>query len=205
VQQPLVKICGLTRPEDVLFACDAGADAIGFVFARSPRQISAELARALVRRVGSGVLRVGLFMDQDAALVSQVLDQVELDLLQFHGSETNGWCAAFGTPFLKAVAMQGEDWQQQVLSFPEAAGILLDSHAPGGAGGTGETFDWTRKVGATQPLWLAGGLHPSNVAEAVRAFRPHAVDVSSGVESAPGIKQDDRVKLFIDNAKQALQ
>ena len=199
-----VKICGLTRPEDVASAVRHGADAVGFVFARSPRQLDADRAAGLTQGVVGGTLRVGLFMDQPAEFVQSVLDRVELDLLQFHGSESNAFCTAFELPFIKAIAMRGGDPQAQAMAVPDASGLLLDSHAPGGAGGTGERFDW-REVPefGGRPLWLAGGLEPDNVAEAVRHFRPWAVDVSSGVESAPGIKDDDKVRRFIRRAKQA--
>lgn len=197
-----VKICGLTRPEDVRFATEAGADALGFIFAASPRQLTAERAVELLREASPGPLRIGLFMNQDAAFVNAVLAKVELDLLQFHGDEGNAFCSHFGLPFLKAVSMMGVDANTALGAYPDAVGLVLDSHAPGGAGGTGKTFDWGQPVTSDQPLWLAGGLNPDNVAEAIDIFKPYAVDVSSGVESAPGVKDHALVERFITNARQ---
>lgn len=202
MQSVCVKICGLTRAADVRTAVAAGADALGFVFAASPRQVSAGQAVALCTEVPAGRTRIGLFMNQGADEVREALKLTPLDMLQFHGMEDNAFCAAFGLPFLKAVSMFEEDPGQAAAAFPDADGILLDSHEPGGAGGTGRTFDWRQRVGSDKPLWLAGGLNPGNVAEAVRQFQPHAVDVSSGVESSPGIKSDALVQSFIRNAKQ---
>jgi phosphoribosylanthranilate isomerase len=197
-----VKICGFTRQADLEHAIAAGADAVGLVFAASPRRLEPGAAQALARCVPENVIRVGLFMNQTRAEVQSVLDQVPLDWLQFHGDEDNAFCARFGLPFLKAVSMSIDDPGAVALSFPDAGGILLDSHDPGGAGGTGRTFDWGRRVATDKPLWLAGGLDPDNVAAAVARFQPYAVDVSSGVEQAPGIKDPDRVRRFIANAKQ---
>lgn len=198
-----VKICGLTRVEDVRFAAGAGADALGFIFAASPRQLSPEKAGPVIAAAPAGTLRIGLFMNQDEQTVNAVLANTELDLLQFHGDEKNAFCSRFGLPFLKAVSMMGDDVDAALGAYPDAAGIVVDSHVPGGAGGTGQTFDWNRPVTSRQPLWLAGGLTADNVAEAVRIFQPHAVDVSSGVEAAPGVKDHDQVQRFIRNAKQA--
>ncbi|MEE4174844.1 MAG: phosphoribosylanthranilate isomerase [Xanthomonadales bacterium] len=198
-----VKICGLTRAADVDLALGAGADVVGFIFARSPRQLAAATGASLAKRAAGRALRVGLFMDQEASQVQPVIDAVALDLLQFHGSEPNEFCRSFGLPFIKAISMLDESADRAILSYPDAEGILLDSHVPGGAGGTGQTFDWNRPVASDKPIWLAGGLNPDNVAEAVRLFQPYAVDVCSGVESAPGLKDQDRVRNFITNAKQA--
>ncbi len=198
-----VKICGLTRAADVELAIDAGADVVGFVFARSPRQVDEVRATQLARVAAGRARRVGLFMDPDAREVERVLDAVDLDLLQFHGREDNAFCRAYGLPFLKAVSMLDDSADRAILNYPDAEGVLLDSHAPGGAGGTGKTFDWNRRIVSEKPIWLAGGLNPDNVAEAIQRFQPYAVDVSSGVESSPGKKDDDRVRLFISNAKQA--
>lgn len=205
MQSVRVKICGLTREADVRAAVQAGADALGFVFAASPRQLDAGQAATLCKAVPRDRIRIGLFMNQSADEVRELLAAAPMDMAQFHGAEDNAFCTAFGLPFLKAVSMSEEDPQQAAAAFPDAAGILLDSHEPGGAGGggTGKTFDWRRRVASEKPLWLAGGLNPDNVATAVRQFQPYAVDVSSGVESAPGIKSDDLVQSFIRNAKQA--
>jgi phosphoribosylanthranilate isomerase len=193
-----VKICGLTLAEDVAAAVESGADAIGFVFTASPRRISLETARRLVGYVPEGVLRVGLFLDQARTDIERVVSSVALDLLQFHGSETEQECNAFGLPWLKAVAMEStESIIRAEHDYPGASGLLLDSHAKGKRGGSGKIFDWTMSRSVSKPVWLAGGLNTNNVAEAIRIVRPFAVDVSSGVESAPGIKDAKLVASFI--------
>jgi phosphoribosylanthranilate isomerase len=198
-----VKICGLARQRDVSEAVKAGADALGFVFAeRSKRVIGADEAKILVREVPAFVSRVGLFMDQDASTIADVLKKVPLSLLQFHGSESAGFCRQFGLPYIKALSIT----DRQALSRAEqdyfdAAGLLLDSHAPGGAGGTGKVFDWSEIPEIGLPLVLAGGLTPENVGQAVQQVKPWAVDVSSGVEDAPGQKSAAKMQSFINEAK----
>lgn len=196
-----VKICGLTRARDVVGAIACGADALGFVFANSKRRISIGQAQRLVAEAKGDVLRVGLFMDQSADLVKQVLAAVSLDLLQFHGNEDNDYCTRFGMPFIKAVSMHGNGLSGFGARFPDASGVLLDSHAPGRPGGSGKTFDWGKVVDPGLPLWLAGGLTPANVAEAVERCAPYAVDVSSGVEDAPGVKNERLLRDFVRYAK----
>lgn len=197
-----VKICGLTRAEDVAAAVEHGASALGFVFAPSPRRLDLAQAARLTALAGNGIMRVGVFMDAGTAEVAAVLDAVPLELLQFHGRESDDYCRGFGLPYIKAVSMRAGLAPDAFRHFPGAAGFLLDSHAPGGRGGSGEAFDWSVQVVCDRPLWLAGGLNPDNVAAAVRVFRPHAVDVSSGVESAPGIKDARLIKRFIEQARQ---
>ena len=195
-----VKICGLTRLEDVAAAAKAGADALGFVFApRSPRRLDATRARILAAASPAFVSSVGLFQDQDAQAVANILDQVPLSLLQFHGSESADFCSQFGLPYIKAVSM-GQDGalEEAEGEFCGAAGLLLDSHAPGEPGGTGATFDWSRIHDCVLPVIIAGGLTPHNVFQAVRDHRPWGVDVSSGVESRPGIKDGGRISTFIE-------
>lgn len=197
-----VKICGLTRPQDVDAAVEAGADAVGFVFTkRSKRYVAPEQAAELAARVPAFVSRVGLFMDADPGFVNLVLQEVPLTLLQFHGLETPAYCKRFGRPYVKALGMAAVDTLQLVERYTDAAAILLDSHQPGEPGGTGETFSWDRIPALSRPLVLAGGLDPSNVADAVRTVRPWAVDVSSGVETEPGVKCADKMKEFIREAK----
>ena len=190
-----IKICGLTRVRDVQAAVVADADALGFVFARSPRKIGPDWAAELVAGVPVGKVRVGLFMDQPVVEIRAVLERVPLDLLQFHGAESNAYCRGFGKPFLKAVSMTAGNAAAEALKYPDAAGILFDSHG-GSGGGTGQTFDWQALPGSPHPVWLAGGLHAGNVAAAIRATRPFAVDVSSGVEDAPGIKNAEKIAAF---------
>jgi len=195
-----IKCCGMTRVGDALLAARLGADAIGLVFtARSRRQVTPAQAREIVAALPPFVASVALFMDDDAALVRQVLDAVRPNLLQFHGGESDAWCAQFGRPFLKAVAMgEGAAALPRLRDYPHAAGLLLDGHAAGEAGGSGQAFDWSLLPrDSAQPLILAGGLHAGNVGGAVRTVRPWAVDVASGVESAPGIKDPTRLEAFI--------
>lgn len=197
-----VKICGLTRPQDVDAAVEAGADALGFVFtSRSKRYLETGLARDLVARIPAFIARVGLFMDQDEAEIEQVLETVPLSLLQFHGSERQAFCAGFGLPYIKALAMASAGSTALADAYPDAAALLLDSHEPGAPGGTGKTFDWSAIPKLPKPLVLAGGLTPENVGRAVRLVRPWAVDVSSGVEDAPGVKSRDKMIEFIKEAK----
>lgn len=190
----------MTRVEDALLAARLGADAIGLVFtARSRRRVTIERAREIVAALPPLVVTVALFMDDDAALVRQVIDEVGPGLLQFHGDESEAWCLQFGRPFLKAIAMADTAaGLARMQDYPAAAGLLLDGHGLGEAGGSGNTFDWTAISGQmTQPLILAGGLHADNVAAAVRSVRPWAVDVASGVESSPGIKDAEKLNAFV--------
>jgi phosphoribosylanthranilate isomerase len=148
---------------------------------------------------------VGLFLDQDAEQVGSIIEQVPLSLLQFHGSEDAAYCRRFGLPYIKAVSMNSGHAVEPAIKhagreFPDAAALLMDSHDPGGLGGTGSTFDWKQIDQCGRPLILAGGLTPDNVRVAVRLVKPWAVDVSSGVEEAPGIKNAEAMRLFIEQA-----
>jgi phosphoribosylanthranilate isomerase len=199
-----IKICGLTRAGDVKCAVRRGADAVGFVFADSPRRVEAARAAELAGLVPVSVLRVGLFLDQDPAFIEAVLEAVPLDVLQFHGRESEAQCAIYGRPWLKAVAMQDGDSLQRALDdYPGAMGLLLDSHEAGRRGGSGKTFDWSLARAAQKPLWLAGGLDADNVGVAIRTVRPYAVDVSSGVEAAPGIKDAEKIEAFCAAVRRA--
>jgi len=195
-----IKICGITRPEDGVAAAELGADAIGLVFhPASARFVTPNQARQIIRALPPFVVTVGLFMNAEAAAVRAVLDQIPLQLLQFHGDEDPDDCADFGLPYLKAVPMgAGADIGDYERRFATAAGLLLDSHGGERMGGTGQTFDWSRiPTERHKPLVLAGGLHPGNVTEAVRRVRPYAVDVSSGVETAKGVKNAALMRAFI--------
>ena len=197
-----IKICGLTREEDVTAAVAAGADVLGFVFTQSPRQISGDTAKDLLACVPDGILRVGLFLNQDRSEIDRVIDSVPLDALQFHGSECEADCKVYGLPWLKAVAMESGDSVKQAESdYPGAMGLLLDSHKSGKRGGSGKVFDWSLAAQVSKPVWLAGGLHAGNVGQAIRAVRPFAVDVSSGVEAEPGIKDAARIAAFVRAVK----
>ncbi len=201
-----VKICGITRREDVHAACEAGADALGFVFYEpSPRHVSAAAAAALIRELPPFVQSVGLFVNAAPAFIESVLKTVPLDLLQFHGDETPVECARYGRPYIKAIRVRPDtDLLKCAADFDTARGLLLDAWVPGVPGGTGERFDWTL-IPATlpKPVVLSGGLTPDNVGAAVQAVRPWAVDVSSGVEAAKGIKDAQQLARFIANAKLA--
>ena len=164
-----VKICGLTRVEDVKAAVACGADALGFVFTKSPRRISVNTAIRLSGYVPESILRVGLFLDQDRSEIERVVNSVPLDVLQFHGLETEQECSVFGLPWLKAVAMENvESAKQAEHDYPGATGLLLDSHAKGKRGGSGQKFDWSFSRPVSIPVWLAGGLDTDNVGEAIR-------------------------------------
>ena len=199
-----VKICGITRAEDLHAACNAGADALGFVFyAKSPRHVDVAAAAELVRALPPFVQSVGLFVDAAPDFVERVLRAVPLDLLQFHGDESPADCARYGRPYIKAVRVNRDtDLLKCAADFDAARGLLLDAFVPGVPGGTGERFDWGLiPPDLPKPVVLSGGLTPDNVAEAVQRVRPWAVDVSSGVEAAKGIKDAQKVAQFIARAK----
>jgi phosphoribosylanthranilate isomerase len=199
-----IKICGITRIEDALAAVAAGADAIGLVFyAKSPRAVTPAQAKAIVAALPPFVTSVGLFVDMPRAELRQLLAEVPLDLLQFHGDESPEDCAGHGRPFIKALRVKpGDDVAAAIARYPEAAGILLDTYVPGTPGGTGEAFDWSLVPrDAAKPVVLAGGLTPDNVGDAVRQVRPYAVDVSGGVEASKGIKDAAKIKAFIQRAR----
>lgn len=201
-----IKCCGMTRPEDALLAARLGADAIGMVFtARSKRRVTLGQAQAIREVLPPFVHVVALFMDDNADDVDAISDNLRPDYLQFHGGESEAWCAQFGRPYLKAIAMGGNAAVPESLhDYPRAAALLLDGHRLGEAGGSGKTFDWSSMPrNLAQPLILAGGLTPGNVAEAVRIARPWAVDVSSGIESAPGIKDTQKLESFIRAVRSA--
>ncbi len=200
-----VKICGITRGEDALEAARLGADAVGLVFyPPSPRGVDPERARAAVAGLPAFVTRVGVFVDPEPEAVRAAVAAAALDLLQFQGREPPELCRAFGRPYMKALrAAPGTDLAAEARRYGDACAILVDTHRPGVPGGTGEAFDWSLlppglgRPPAGRPLVLAGGLHPGNVAEAVRRVRPWAVDVSSGVEAAPGIKDAALMAAFM--------
>ena len=199
-----VKICGITRVEDALSAAAAGADAIGLVFyAKSPRAVDIEQARAILAALPPFVTTVGLFVDAERSELERILASVPLDLLQFHGDESVQQCEAFGRPYIKALRVKaGDDIAAQVARYPSAQGILLDAYVEGVPGGTGEAFDWSLiPQTLSKPLILAGGLRPDNVAEAVSRVRPYAVDVSGGVEASKGVKDVEKVGAFIRAAR----
>ena len=210
---PRVKICGITRPDDGRHAARAGADAIGLVFyPPSPRYVSPRQAADIVAALPPFVTTVGLFVDAPPEQIAALLEQVPLDMLQFHGDESPEYCAAFQRPWIKALRMRdGVDPRAEADRYGAAGarGLLVDSYVPGVPGGTGERFDWDRlPANPSLPLVLAGGLDPANVAEAVRRVRPWAVDVSGGVEvigvdgrRQGGIKDPAAVSAFVRAAR----
>lgn len=202
--QTRVKICGITQADDARQAVAAGADALGVVFyAPSPRAVDVAQAQQVALAAGPFVTLVGLFVNAEAAAVREVLAQVPIHLLQFHGDEDARYCEAFERPYIKAIRMRpGLDVQASMAEHPRALGFLLDAYRPGVPGGTGESFDWQRVPRACErPIILAGGLTPENVASAVEATSPYGVDVSGGVEAAPGRKDRNKMHSFIHNAK----
>jgi phosphoribosylanthranilate isomerase len=195
-----VKICGITRTKDANAVVAYGADALGLVFyAGSPRYVTIEQARLIAGSVAPLVTVVGLFVDSSPAVVRGVLDTIPLGLLQFHGAETNAHCKQFGLPFIKSIAVRdGVDVLSCMQGYPDASGFILDAWQPQAHGGGGEIFDWGQVPDhAPAPVILAGGLTPGNVAQAIRTTRPYAVDVSSGVESAKGIKSTEKIAAFM--------
>jgi phosphoribosylanthranilate isomerase len=199
-----VKICGLTRDRDVLAAADLGADAVGLVFYDpSPRSVEIDQARRLLDLLPPFVTAVGLFVDADPDYVRAVLASVPIDLVQFHGDESAGYCSGFDRPWIKAIRMRpGVDLIAAERDYRGAQGLLLDTYDPGTAGGTGRSFNWGL---IPQPLAsrvvLAGGLNPGNVADAIRRVRPWGVDVSGGVESAKGIKDQAAMAAFMQEVR----
>jgi len=204
-----VKICGITSPADARVAVDAGADALGFVFwFMSPRRVDAALAAAIARDLPESVLRVGVFVDAPFDEMTRVADEVGLDLLQLHGDEPPEALLGLPRPVLKAVRVGKGFAPEEAMRYTAlAAGLVVDTRLPGETqmpGGTGVPFDWSliKGLAARVPfLMLAGGLGPSNVAAAIRAVRPHAVDVSSGVEGLPGRKDPEKVRAFVEAAR----
>jgi len=201
-----VKICGITTVADGLAAVAAGVDAVGLVFAAgSPRAVTVELAAEIRRQLPPFVVAVGLFVNPEPLLVTQAQDQAQLDLLQFHGDETADFCKAFNRPFIKAMrATEVADWPLFERQYGAASGLLVDSGAPGVPGGTGVTFDWSLlPKGLEKPLILAGGLSPQNVGLAIADHHPYGVDVSSGVEQSPGIKDWSKMSEFVRAVEKA--
>ncbi|HJU49994.1 MAG TPA: phosphoribosylanthranilate isomerase [Pseudogulbenkiania sp.] len=201
---PRVKICGITRPEDGVEAAHLGADAIGLVFyEKSPRNVSIEQARAIVRVLPPFVSVVALFVNPDEAFVRGVLDACPIDVLQFHGEESPEFCRSFSRPYLKAVRVRpGVDLLEWAAAYHDARGLLADAFVEGAHGGTGAVFDWTLLPSSLPlPLILSGGLTPDNVQEAVAKVHPAAVDVSSGVELGKGIKDAAKMAAFISGAR----
>ena len=201
-----VKFCGLTRPGDVRLACELGADAIGFVMAaESPRQLQPGQLQGLRAAVSPLVEVVALFMNPHGSEVLDAIRRLRPNLLQFHGHENDAFCRGFGLPFIKTLPM-GEgatDPLSAARRYPSALTFLLDGHGPGEAGGHGTAFDWSRMPRLDRPVFLAGGLSPGNVGQAIAMARPYAVDVSSGIEASPGHKDGEKMQQFLEEVSRA--
>ena len=204
-----IKFCGLTRAGDVRLASELGVDAVGFVFARgSKRRVEPEEARAMRTALAPFVDSVALFMGNTQDEVREIVRHMRPSLLQFHGDEDDAFCRSFGVPYIKAIALGGDAPALPPMPlrarYPNAAGFLFDSHVPGGEGGSGNVFDWRRiPQDPGKPWLLAGGLTSANVFEATVATRPWGVDVSSGIELSPGIKDGDLMRKFVDEVRRA--
>lgn len=195
-----VKICGITSVEDARLVSDSGADAIGLVFyPKSCRYLSIQQAVEICATLPPFISVVALFLDATQQEVEAVLQQVPVDLLQFHGSESPAYCANFSRPYIKAVGMIGLDnFNHYADQYPDAKAFLVDGHAPGAAGGTGNSFDWHNiPSDYAKPIILAGGLNPNNIALALQSTAVYAMDLSSGVESSPGIKSAEKITALM--------
>ncbi len=200
-----IKFCGITRVDDALAACALGVDAIGLVLTRASRRcVTPALAREIRRALPPFVVAVALFMDDQPGYIADAVALVQPDLLQFHGGETQEECVRFDVPYIKAIAMAGADPALALHEHTAATAFVLDAHAPGGQGGGGSVFDWSRiPRGLPRPLILAGGLTCDNVGSAIRRVAPFAVDVSGGIESLPGIKDADKMRRFVKEVERA--
>lgn len=199
-----IKFCGFTREVDIDAALELQVDFIGLIFVpQSPRCLTLDQAVRLRRRIPASTKAVALTMDQPRDAVAAIIDAIGPDVLQFHGAETDDFCAGFGLPFFKTIAMGGSPSSDEVLArcaaLPSAYAWLFDGHAAGEQGGSGQRFDWASLagIGAQKPFFLAGGLDPGNVALAIRTASPWGVDLSSGIESAPGVKDCEKMRAFV--------
>ncbi len=200
-----IKICGITLREDALGACEAGADALGFIFWQgSKRYIDPDEAKKIVKALPPFVTTVGVFVDERHDRISEIVDLVGLDVVQLHGTESPEFCAAVKRPVVKAFRVTGEGVVSELSRYNVSA-YLLDTYREGVSGGTGETFNWdiARKATVSGRVILAGGLTPENISDAVGQVGPYGVDVSSGVEMSEGKKDLERVRLFIERAREA--
>ena len=200
-----VKVCGITSVVAARQASDAGVDAIGLVFYEpSSRNLpDMSVARDIAMAVGPFVTTVGLFVNADRTFIDDILRQVPINLLQFHGDEPDQFCSSFSRPYIKAIRMRPElDVDSEIQKYPGSVGVLLDAYRRGTPGGTGECFDWSRVPRQShRAIVLAGGLNPSNVSDAIAETQCWGVDVSGGVESSAGVKSPELVSQFVKRAK----
>jgi len=195
-----VKICGFTEPNNARDAALAGVDAIGLVFYdKSPRNVDIHSAQKIIEALPPFINRVGLFVNANPSFIDEILCEVPLDTLQFHGDESVLDCTQYQMPFIKSLRVKPDTNVKEIAeNFSSASALLLDSFSPSSYGGTGESFDWSLAcVKISLPIILAGGLTVDNVADAIKQVNPYAVDASSGVESAPGVKDIDKIEAFI--------
>jgi len=201
-----VKICGITNYQDALFAVESGADALGFIFADSPRRIEPEDARDIIRRLPPFVKSVGVFVDEAPEMIKEIVSLGGIDLIQLHGKETPDICKGFMPRVIKAIRVKDDSILNDIPSYNgNVRGLLLDTYSETLAGGTGRTFNWDLAIKIREtgmPIILAGGLGPSNIAEAISTVRPCAVDVNSGVEERPGKKSHVLIKELFEKIRE---
>ncbi len=199
-----VKICGMTNVEDALEAASLGVDALGFIFAPSPRRVEPSAAREMIRQLPPSVLKVGVFVNEALAEVLRLVDYCGLHMVQFHGQETSDYCRQMPMPVIKALRMKSRESLRAMEEYAFAS-ILLDAWSPHRAGGTGESFcwQWVREAGPQRNFILSGGLNPGNVFRAICQVRPSGVDVCSGVERRPGKKEKEKMREFIKEVQKA--
>ena len=200
-----VKICGITNSEDALLAAKLGADALGFIFAGSPRQISSEKARAIIHNLPPFIKTVGVFVNEEPEKIKEIQLECGLDLVQLHGDESPEQCRNLMPYSIKALRIKDEKDIEGIDKYKGTVrAMLLDAYQQGKAGGTGKTFDWSLALKAREtgiPIILAGGLGPENIKEAITTVNPYAVDVNSGIEERPGKKSPDLIKLLFDKLR----
>jgi phosphoribosylanthranilate isomerase len=204
---PRIKVCGITRTRDALYASELGVDAIGFVLAESPRRIEPEKAREISLSLPPFVSTVGVVVDMDLASLRETATFCGLDWLQLHGNESPEYCKALDFRIIKALRVKDRKSIETMAPYKDCVqAFLLDTYVKGKKGGTGKTFDWSLAKGAKEygPVILSGGLTPGTVREAIGVARPHGVDVSSGVETAPGIKDHKKMRSFVEEVRTSM-
>lgn len=207
LQRTKIKICGITRLEDAILAVELGADALGFIFAQSSRNVDHETARKIIASLPPFVNTVGVFLDEEQETVRKIAAFCRLDWIQLHGNESPEYCKTLGLKVLKVIRVKNQDSIASMVSYRGyVQGFLLDTDVKGVPGGTGKTFNWELAEQAKEygSVILSGGLDPGNVCKAIEKVRPYGVDVSSGVEKSPGIKDPDKLRVFFSNARMTI-
>jgi phosphoribosylanthranilate isomerase len=201
---PKIKTCGMTREADVRLAAALGVDAIGFIFAESPRKVAPGVVQTLSKFLSPFVSTVGVFVDADPDYVRQIATTCSLDWVQLHGEESPSYCRNLGLNILKAIRVKDRESIENMATYKDCVrGFVLDTYVKGQKGGTGKTFDWSlaREAKRWGPVILAGGLTPHEVQKAVTEVAPYGLDVNSGIESAPGIKDHDKMRRFVEEVR----